>query len=156
MKHRRFIPALTGLMKKVGRVATTRWADVKDKFSPQRRAEIKREANDELDRMGYAALRKARELTQVELARKLGLSQSSVAGIEARTDLQLSTLAKYIKALGGELEVRAVWPGGSFNLLALPSIEAPVDVAAIPKNRAAKKTTRARPALKSRALIGTP
>ena len=44
------------------------------KASPARRAEIKREALAEIDRMGYAALRKARELTQVEVAERLGIS----------------------------------------------------------------------------------
>lgn len=72
--------------------------------------------------MGYAALRKARELTQVELAERLGVTQASVAGLESRVDLQLSTLARYIRALGGELEVRAVWPDGDFNVLELPGI----------------------------------
>ena len=97
-------------------MAVTRWADIKDKVSADRRAEIKREAVAELDRIGFAALRKARELTQVELAEKLGITQASVAGLEARTDLQLSTLAKYIRALGGELEIRAVFPEATFHL----------------------------------------
>ena len=66
--------------------------------------------------MGYAALRKARELTQVEIAEKLGISQSSVAGIESRTELQISTLAKYIRALGGELQMLAVFPDATFNI----------------------------------------
>ena len=55
-------------------------------------------------------------LTQVELAERLNVSQAAVATIETRTDLLLSTLAKYIRALGGELEVRAVFPEASFNL----------------------------------------
>jgi transcriptional regulator with XRE-family HTH domain len=70
----------------------------------------------ELDRMGFAALRKARQQTQVELAEKLGIDQASVSAIENRSDLLLSTLAKYVRALGGDVEIRAVFPEATFNL----------------------------------------
>ena len=48
-----------------------------------------------------------RELTQVELAEKLGINQASVSAIENNSDLLLSTLAKYVRALGGDVEIRA-------------------------------------------------
>lgn len=102
---------------------TTRWKDLNHKISPEKMAEIKREALAELDRMGFAALRKAREQTQVELAEKLGINQASVSAIENNSDLLLSTLAKYIRALGGEVEIRAVFPEATFNLEPLPPIE---------------------------------
>ncbi len=101
----------------------TKWKDLPHKNSPAERARIKRDAINEIERMGYAAVRKARELTQVELAEKLGISQASVAGIERRTDLQLSTLAKYIRALGGELEIRAVFPEATFHLEPTPAAQ---------------------------------
>jgi DNA-binding XRE family transcriptional regulator len=114
-------------------MAYTKWNDLPHKNSPAERARIKRDAINEIERMGYAAVRKARELTQVELAEKLGISQASVAGIERRTDLQMSTLAKYIRALGGELEIRAVFPEATFHLEPMPVVE----------TRAAKIRTRA-------------
>ena len=95
---------------------TTAWNDLNHKVSPERREEIKREAVAELDRMGFAALRKARKQTQVELADKLGIDQAGVSAIENRSDLLLSTLAKYVRALGGTVEIRAVFPEASFNL----------------------------------------
>jgi DNA-binding XRE family transcriptional regulator len=95
---------------------TFAWKDLKHKSSPERRAQIDREALDEYDRMGFAALRKARDQTQVELAQKLGINQASVSAIENNTDLLLSTLAKYVRALGGEVEIRAVFPEATFNL----------------------------------------
>jgi DNA-binding XRE family transcriptional regulator len=122
-------------------MGATRWEDIKHKASPARRAELKAEAVAELDRMGYAAVRKAREMTQVELAERLGISQASVAGIESRTDLQLSTLAKYIRALGGELVMQAVFPEASFNLAPLPLVEIPAAVKLKPA-RAAKRIVR--------------
>jgi DNA-binding XRE family transcriptional regulator len=100
-----------------------RWKDITDKIAPERLARLKREAREEYDSIGYAALRKARELTQVEMAEKLGVSQSSVAGIESRTELQISTLAKYIRAMGGELQMLAVFPDATFNLEPHPAAE---------------------------------
>jgi len=55
-------------------------------------------------------VRRARTLTQVELARKLGLAQATVSKVEGQADLYLSTLRRYIEAMGGHLELRAVFP----------------------------------------------
>ena len=101
----------------------TRWQDLKHKASPEDRAKRKRDVLEEYDRMGYAALRRARCLTQVELAERLDISQGSVASLEARTDLHISTLTRYVRAMGGELEMRAVFPEATFNLEPLPSPE---------------------------------
>ncbi|EHT8580129.1 helix-turn-helix transcriptional regulator [Salmonella enterica] len=58
-------------------------------------------------------LREALELTQQEQAQALGITQPSVAAIEARgADLKISTLQRYIEALGGHLIIGAVLPGG--------------------------------------------
>ncbi len=110
----------TALMK------TTAWKDLKHKVSPERREELKKEALAELDRMGFAALRKARKQTQVELAEKLGIDQAGVSAIEHRSDLLVSTLTKYVRALGGDIEIRAVFPEASFNLEPSMSGDVPV------------------------------
>jgi len=54
-----------------------------------------------------AALRRARELTQVQLAKTLGVNQAQVSRLERQNDLFLSTLASYVEAMGGELELVA-------------------------------------------------
>lgn len=102
---------------------TTRWKDLDHKNSPDERAKVKREAVAELDKMGFAALRKAREQTQVELAEKLGINQASVSAIENNSDLLLSTLAKYVRALGGDVVIQAVFPETTFNLEPLPPMD---------------------------------
>ena len=118
---------------------TTRWQDLEHKNSPEKLAEIRREVLEEYDRMGYAAVRKARKLTQVELAERLGISQASVSAIETNSDLLLSTLAKYIRALGGEIEMYAVFPEATFNLEPLPPLPAEKPAAlAAPRQRRAR------------------
>lgn len=102
----------------------SRRKDLKHKNSPARMEAIKREAIEELDRMGFAALRKARKRTQVELARKLGVNQASVSGMENNSDLLLSTLGRYVHALGGEVRIQAVFPEAIFELTPL-SCDAP-------------------------------
>ncbi len=56
-------------------------------------------------------LRKAREKTQVEVAAKLDVTQPYVAKLERRTDLMLSVLRKYVRSMGGELELKVTFPG---------------------------------------------
>jgi transcriptional regulator with XRE-family HTH domain len=55
--------------------------------------------------MGLAALRQAAELTQVELARRMGVTQAAVSRMEQPHDLLLSTLNAYLEAVGGHASV---------------------------------------------------
>jgi transcriptional regulator with XRE-family HTH domain len=61
-------------------------------------------------------LREARELTQEQLARALKINQAAVSKMERRTDMYLSTLQGVIRAMGGELEIRAVFPDGTVRI----------------------------------------
>lgn len=98
-------------------MGTQSWDDIASRrFTPEERDTIQTAAKAELERVGLAALRKAWEQTQVELASELGLPQNSISDIEHRSDLLLTTLRKYIHALGGELELRVVFPEATFNL----------------------------------------
>jgi transcriptional regulator with XRE-family HTH domain len=49
-------------------------------------------------------------MTQVKLAETLGVNQGEISKIEHRTDIYISTLAGYVEALGGKLEIRAIFP----------------------------------------------
>ena len=73
-----------------------------------------RDALAEADReyaMSLGALRQALGLTQVELARRLEVTQGNVAQIEKRGDLLVSTLASYLHAIGGEVRIVVQFPG---------------------------------------------
>ena len=71
-----------------------------------------REFRRMVEEMPLRKLRAARDLTQENLANVLHVKQSEISKIERRTDMYLSTLASYIKAMGGTLEVRAAFPNG--------------------------------------------
>ena len=62
------------------------------------------------EEMTLQELRKARQLTQVNVARKLGISQDGVSRLEQRSDLLLSTLRKTVEAMGGNLSLVAKFP----------------------------------------------
>lgn len=55
-------------------------------------------------------LRKARELTQVRVAKILGITQDNVSRLEKRSDVLLSTLKSYIEAMGGKLDLVIRFP----------------------------------------------
>ena len=62
------------------------------------------------EEMTLRELRHARKLTQVRMAKRLGITQDSVSRLEKRSDLLLSTLRKTIQAMGGNLSLVAEFP----------------------------------------------
>ena len=62
------------------------------------------------EQMTLQELRRARKLTQVSVARELGITQDSVSRLEQRSDLLLSTLRKAVEAMGGNLSQVAEFP----------------------------------------------
>ena len=60
--------------------------------------------------LSLAELRRARLMTQDQLAADLHINQASVAKLERRTDMYLSTLRRFVEAMGGELEIVARFP----------------------------------------------
>ena len=78
---------------------------------PERQARIKAEtAHLQATYMTLKELRRAQAMTQVHLAKQLGKSQVTVAQMEKRTDLLLSTLRHYVEALGGRLDIVVQFP----------------------------------------------
>ena len=62
------------------------------------------------EEMTLRELRKARKLTQVRMAKALGVTQDSVSRLEKRSDLLMSTLRKTVHAMGGNLCLVAEFP----------------------------------------------
>jgi hypothetical protein len=67
-------------------------------------------------RFDLRSLRVALDKTQADIARAAEMEQGDVSKLEARDDLKLSTLARYVAALGGKLEVAAVINGRRYML----------------------------------------
>src|SRR5713101_4104804 len=81
------------------------------KLSPAQRKKVETRAAEMIaEEMTLRELRRARKLTQVRIAKALGITQDSVSRIEKRSDLLLSTLRKTVKALGGNLSLVAEFP----------------------------------------------
>jgi DNA-binding XRE family transcriptional regulator len=90
-----------------------KFSELTKKMSARDRAEIKARSAKLLMELPLEQLRSARSLTQTNMAQALGVNQSAVSKIERRTDMYLSTLRSYVEAMGGSLEIRAVFPDGS-------------------------------------------
>jgi DNA-binding XRE family transcriptional regulator len=85
--------------------------DIIKKLSPTRRRKVEARAAVLIaEEMTLRELRHARQLTQVRMAKKLGITQDSVSRLEKRSDLLLSTLRKTVEALGGNLSLVAEFP----------------------------------------------
>jgi DNA-binding XRE family transcriptional regulator len=81
------------------------------KLSPAQRKKVEvRTAEMIAEEMTLRELRQARKLTQVRMAKKLGITQDSVSRLEKRSDLLLSTLRKTVEAMGGNLSLVAEFP----------------------------------------------
>jgi DNA-binding XRE family transcriptional regulator len=84
---------------------------IRHEISPVRRRKINARAAEILaEEMTRQQLRRARKLTQVRMAKKLGMTQDGVSRLEKRTDVLLSTLRGYVEALGGKLSLVAEFP----------------------------------------------
>jgi len=85
--------------------------DIIRKLSPAQRKKVEARAAQLIaEEMTLRELRHARKLTQVRIAKTLGITQDSVSRLEKRTDLLLSTLRKTVEAMGGSLSLVAEFP----------------------------------------------
>jgi DNA-binding XRE family transcriptional regulator len=79
-------------------------------MDPASLADNQRRVREELQRMALEELRDAKQLTQADRAETLDVPQSSISRIERRADMYLSTLGSNVHAVGGELQIQAVFP----------------------------------------------
>lgn len=91
---------------------SSNYRDLQAKMTPPRRARNQQRARQELQRMALEDLRNAKQATQTDMAELLDLPQSSISRIERRADMYLSTLRNYVQAMGGVLQIQAMFPDG--------------------------------------------
>ncbi len=88
------------------------WNHLTGRMSPAARARVDARVSQTLASKALAEIRKAIGMTQADLARQLDQGQGSVSKIENAADMYLTTLRKYIEALGGELHLTATFSDG--------------------------------------------
>jgi transcriptional regulator with XRE-family HTH domain len=89
---------------------TKKFSELRAKMSPQAQARSAARAQAMLVEMQLQEVRKARNMTQIEIAKALHVEQAAVSKLERREDMYVSTLREYVKALGGELKLVASFP----------------------------------------------
>jgi|ERR1035441_10105891 transcriptional regulator with XRE-family HTH domain len=94
----------------------TKWRDIRRTFPPEVEERIRRDVEAAAGVMTLCKLREARDFTQVSLARILQVNQGAVSRLEKRTDIYVSTLRSYIQAMGGQLQVKAIFPEGEVQI----------------------------------------
>lgn len=89
---------------------------LKNKLSPLARKKAQAKSQQLLAEMPLQELRQARQMSQDRMAQILATKQANISRIERRTDMYISTLRSYIKAMGGELDVVARFPEGEVHV----------------------------------------
>ncbi len=93
-----------------------KFANLRAQMTPESQARAEAKTHAFLAEMPLNELRQARGLSQKMLAEVLHVQQPSIAKIEKRTDMYISTLRSHIEAMGGELEVVARFPDGAVKI----------------------------------------
>ena len=89
---------------------------LEEKMSPESLARSDALAAELEAGLALSDLRGMLDITQADVATRLGIAQSNVSRIEQRDDMLISTLGEFVGALGGTLRLSAVFPEGEVNL----------------------------------------
>ena len=93
-----------------------RFSELFDQMPAQSRRRVMKRAERLRAEMPLAKLREAQHMTQESLADALSVGQAAVSRIEHRTDAYVSTLRRYIEAMGGALVILARFPEGEVRI----------------------------------------
>lgn len=93
-----------------------KFRSIREKMAPERQERIRKRTRELLAELPLQELRQARALSQEELAEVLGLNQATISKLERRTDMYLSSLRRFVEAMGGELEIIASFPEGKVRI----------------------------------------
>jgi len=80
------------------------------------RARVEKRVRQEVEELTLQGLRRCLELTQTEVGVTASMTQSELSRLESRDDHLTSTLRRYVEALGGTLEISAVFGGRRIKL----------------------------------------
>ncbi|MFJ1256344.1 XRE family transcriptional regulator [Cupriavidus sp. CuC1] len=105
-----------------------KFSELRSKMTVESRARSDAKAQRLIAEMALGELRRARGLSQEALASVLNVKQPSIAKLEQRTDMYISTLRSHIRAMGGELEIVAHFPDGDVRIANFSEIGQPAAV----------------------------
>lgn len=96
-------------------MTTKPWREIRDQGPPSADAlvDAHREHLAEDLGMPLAELRRFHDLTQVEVARRMAVTQPTVSELERGGSPAVPTVRRYVEALGGHLELAAVFDDGT-------------------------------------------
>ena len=93
-----------------------KFSELRATMSPEGRARVDARVQVALQEMPLNELRRAREMAQKTVGEILGMAQPEVSKLEQRSDALISTVRRYIEAMGGELDIVARFPGGDVRI----------------------------------------
>ena len=83
---------------------------LREKMSPERRARNEARAEQMMGEIALQELRQSLNLTQEQVAEMMQLNQAAVSRMERQSDMYISTLQKFVAALGGKIKIVASFP----------------------------------------------
>ncbi|MES9902015.1 MAG: XRE family transcriptional regulator [Sedimenticola sp.] len=93
-----------------------KFKDLRKAMSPEAQARSNAKAMQMIADLPLAELRQARHFSQEQLASELHVKQPAVAKMEKKVDMYISTLRRFVEAMGGQLEIRAHFPEGDVRI----------------------------------------
>jgi len=97
-------------------MAHSSFQKLRQRMTPEARKRATLRAREMMAEMLLAEIRKEAGFTQEQVADILGIKQPSLSKLEAQDDMQISTLRKIVRALGGEVEIVAHMPTGDIRI----------------------------------------
>lgn len=92
------------------------YSELRKKMTPEQRRRVQEKTEALKKEMALQELRQALEMTQTELAEKLGVNQAAVSKFENQSDIYISTLSRILTAMGGELRITARFGEGDVQI----------------------------------------
>ena len=100
-----------------------KFRDLRQAMRPEAQARSHEKAMALKAELPLAELRQARHFSQEQLAAELAVKQPAVAKLEKKADMYISTLRRFIEAMGGQLEIRAHFPEGDVKINQFEELE---------------------------------
>lgn len=100
-----------------------KFRDLRKAMSEEAQARSHEKAMAMMAELPLAELRQARHFSQEQLASILEVKQPAVAKMEKKVDMYISTLRRFVEAMGGELEIRAHFPEGDVRINQFEDLE---------------------------------